>query len=388
MRIVKGEVLMRLPNGYGSITKIKRKNLRKPYMVRVTVGIEYDDNGKPKQKRETLGYFATKDEAMGALMNFNQNEQPKEGLVYKKYTFADMWKMFIEDKNMSGLADATIRGYDFGYNLVSDEIKNSKFMTLTLHDYQQNCNQLAAEGKGYQTLRKFRSTIASVYLYANKNNITRNNPSQFIDIGKSPKKGKTLIFQDKEIQLLWKQYNTERDNGNLKGQETLMIMLMLIYNGCRISEFLDLKKENVHLDKRYFDVVDAKTEAGVRQVPIHNGLLNFYQYFYDTYEHEYLLSFEKVLKKGKTQRCKYTYANFRDSYWDPMIKLLNLNEELTPHNARKTCSSLLKHAKVDATYQKLILGHEGALNLTEKVYTAVPVEDLVEAINQIEIKNL
>ena len=44
----------------------------------------------------------------------------------------------------------------------------------------------------------------------------------------------------------------------------------------------------------------------------------------------------------------------------------------------------MKHAKVVSTYQKLILGHEGALNLTERVYTVVPVSDLVEAINKIE----
>lgn len=182
---------------------------------------------------------------------------------------------------------------------------------------------------------------------------------------------------------MWKQFEREQRHGNIKGQETLMIMLMLIFNGCRISEFLDLKRADVHISERYFDVVDAKTQAGIRQVPIHEAMINFYQHFMN-YEHDYLLSFEKVLKKGQTKRCKYTYANFRDSYWDPMIKLLNLNEELTPHNARKTCASLMKHSKVDATYQKLILGHEGALNLTEAVYTAVPIEDLVLAINQID----
>jgi len=31
---------------------------------------------------------------------------------------------------------------------------------------------------------------------------------------------------------------------------------------------LDLEKCNVHLDKRYFDIVDSKTEAGIRKEPI------------------------------------------------------------------------------------------------------------------------
>ena len=66
---------------------------------------------------------------------------------------------------------------------------------------------------------------------------------------------------------------------------------MLLYNGCRISEFLDLKKENVHLEEQYFDVIASKTENGLRKVPIPDKLLPFYQEWYDRHpECEYLLS--------------------------------------------------------------------------------------------------
>ena len=51
------------------------------------------------------------------------------------------------------------------------------------------------------------------------------------------------------------------------------IILMLLYNGVRISEFLNLKKENVHLDEQYFDVISSKTENGIRKVPIADKLL-------------------------------------------------------------------------------------------------------------------
>lgn len=46
------------------------------------------------------------------------------------------------------------------------------------------------------------------------------------------------------------------------------VVLMLIYSGCRISELLDLKKENVYLKGRCFKIVEAKTAAGIRTVPI------------------------------------------------------------------------------------------------------------------------
>ena len=38
------------------------------------------------------------------------------------------------------------------------------------------------------------------------------------------------------------------------------IVLMLLYNGTRISEFLNLKKEHVHLEEQYFEVIESKTE--------------------------------------------------------------------------------------------------------------------------------
>ena len=59
-------------------------------------------------------------------------------------------------------------------------------------------------------------------------------------------------FEKNEIDLLWEQ----------KEDKYYQIVLMLIYSGVRISELLDLKKENVHLDEQYFDVICSKTEKG------------------------------------------------------------------------------------------------------------------------------
>ena len=62
----------------------------------------------------------------------------------------------------------------------------------------------------------------------------------------------------------------------MKDDKYYQIVLMLIYNSVRISELLDLKKENVHLEEQYFDVIDSKTENGIRKVPIANKVLEFY----------------------------------------------------------------------------------------------------------------
>ncbi len=43
---------------------------------------------------------------------------------------------------------------------------------------------------------------------------------------------------------------------------------MLIYPRVRIGELLELKKENINLKEKWFDVTASKTTAGIRRVPI------------------------------------------------------------------------------------------------------------------------
>ena len=49
----------------------------------------------------------------------------------------------------------------------------------------------------------------------------------------------------------------------------------MIYTGVRIDELLSLKKENIHLEEHYFDVIKSKTENGIRKVPISDYIYPF-----------------------------------------------------------------------------------------------------------------
>ncbi|MBR7045357.1 MAG: tyrosine-type recombinase/integrase [Lachnospiraceae bacterium] len=54
-----------------------------------------------------------------------------------------------------------------------------------------------------------------------------------------------------------------------------------------------------------------------------------------------------------------------------------------PHDTRHTCISMMTEAHVDQTMIKKIVGHSGAMTLTERVYTHLDVKALLEAINKI-----
>ena len=85
---------MKLPNGYGSATKLSG-NRRKPYLARVTLGWTTDEQtGKTVQNRVPLGTFKTKKEALQALAEYGanpydiQNASMTLAELYEKWTAA------------------------------------------------------------------------------------------------------------------------------------------------------------------------------------------------------------------------------------------------------------------------------------------------------------
>lgn len=209
-----------------------------------------------------------------------------------------------------------------------------------------------------------------MYDFAMKNEICNKDYSDYVDIvkfkDKNPNKRERDRFSSEELEKFWA----------MKDEPYFQIILMLVYNGCRVSEFLDLKKENVHLDEQYFDVIKSKTENGLRRVPIADKMLPFYKAWYERHpECPYLLS--------TVDGQHFTYRNYYDSYFAPLIEQLDIPSNRTPHWTRHTCTSLMADAGIDPSVQKKILGHSGAMTLTEKVYTHFDVQILIDAINTI-----
>lgn len=147
---------------------------------------------------------------------------------------------------------------------------------------------------------------------------------------------------------------------------------MLIYTGCRISELLALKKEDINLQEKWFDIKKSKTAAGVRRVPIADKVLPFFEFWYTLNGCKYLIS----TPEGKP----FEYRNYYDSYWKPLVEQLNMKHR--PHDTRHTCVSLLAAAGIDERIIKKIVGHAGQ-GVTENVYTHYELESLREAINKI-----
>ena len=350
---------MKLPNGYGTVKKMSGKR-RRPYVVKKTVGWHYDKvKDKMIQDQMTIGYAATRAEGLQMLAEYNNN--PFD-LKASKVTFLEVYERWSKEK-FPTISHSNVKGYEASYK-VCGSLNNKVFRDMKLVDLQTVVDTC---GKNYPTLKKLKSLFSQLYEYAMKNDICSKDYSEFVDIvkykDKNPDKRDHNKFTKEEIERIW----------TLAEDPHYQIVLMLIYNGCRISEFLDLKKEDVHLDEQYFDVIASKTENGLRKVPIADKLLPFYKAWFDGSECEYLLH--------TPDQKHFDYRNYYDSYFTPLMEQLGFDHK--PHDTRHTCISKLTEAHVDQTMIKKIVGHSGAMTLTERVYTHLDIETLVEAINKI-----
>ena len=152
----------------------------------------------------------------------------------------------------------------------------------------------------------------------------------------------------------------------------MTVVLILIYTGLRIGELLDLKKSDVHLEERWFYVREAKTESGIREVPISEKIVPFFEHWMKQ-NCEYLIC--------TPNHEHFAYRNYYDSYWTPLMKSLSFDKH-RPHDTRHTCISLLTEAGVDERVIKKIVGHKGQ-GVTETVYTHLELPIKLEAINKI-----
>ena len=345
---------MKLPNSYGSVYKLSGKR-RKPWAVRKTVGWKtIEDKEKAYPIYEFIGYYTTRSEALNALAEYNKNPHD---ISAANITFEELYERWSK-VHFEKVSQSNITGIKAAYKLC-DTIKPMKVVDIKLEHLQgvvDNC------GKNSPTLKKLKILWGLMYQYAVRYEIIppdKREMVKYVDISKAgnPNKKNKKAFTTEEINTLW----------TLKDNPYISIVLMLIYTGCRISEFLDLEKEDVHLEERWFYIKESKTESGIREVPIAEKIVPFFEYWLSR-DSKYLI----CTPEGE----HFKYTNYYDSYWKPFV------ENHTPHEARHTCVSLLTAVGVDQRIIKKIVGHKGQ-GVTEAVYTHLELPVKLEAINKI-----
>ena len=330
---------MKMPNRYGTVTKLSGKR-RRPWMVR---------EGKSGHQK-VIGYAATKEEALQLLAEYNG--QPWN-LDAASMTFNALWEMWKNNRAPALMQQITLDRLIGAYHH-TEPLWALKYKRI--HPYQMQA-VIDGCGCGYGTQRILRTMFRHLEDYAyDLDVITKKRTDSLTCPSADPKE--KAPFSDAERALLWDHVQDEWVDS----------VLFLLFTGFRIREAFALRVENVDLEE-WAIRGGSKTAAGKnRVVPVHSAIRQ--------------LVADRVAASSSgwlfenTYGRQLTYETYKP-YWKKIMKSLGMDH--TPHDCRHTLRTRLDAAGANKVSIDRIMGHSSG-NVGERVYTHKTLEDLREAI--------
>lgn len=371
----------RLPNGFGSITEIKGKNLRNPFWVRVCVG-KTDFNRPILKPLKPQAYFLTYNEAYQALVDYNRNPYDLENdllveQLYKKWS----------DSYLNKCDESYVRTVTSAWAYCSSiyQMRAKDVRARHIKGVMDDGYRIETRGKkkgekvfpSASTKARIKSLFNLMFDYALEYEIVTMNYARAFDVSddiikeKEESKKNHIPFSEDELETLW-------DNvGKVKYVDWILIQC---YMGWRPQELATLQLSEVNLTDWYMQA-GMKTESGKQRiVPIHTKIRDLVKQNYDiavSLGSPYLFN-----DKGQLNGSyKLTYDKYAHRF-KKAIEQLNLNPEHRPHDPRNTFITRAKKAGVDEYALKEMAGHK-ILDITESVYTLRDLEWLRSDIEKI-----
>ena len=332
---------MKLPNNYGSISKLSG-NRRRPYVVR---------KSKEGGGFTIVGYAATREEGLALLAQYNANPWD---IDRAKITLQGLYSLWLEKKAPKlGKAnqDSLRAAFKHCSALLNRPYKEIK--AFEMQDTIDGC------GRGYSTQGAIKNLWTHLDKFALELDIITRQYSDLLTSTAAPPTSRT-VFTAEEVARLWEH----------AGEPWVDTILIFIYSGWRISELLALTPADVDLQAGTMKG-GTKTKAGKgRVVPIHHRIRPFV---------------EKRLAEGGPRLISYNGKAVSQTqyrvFWSEIMERLNLNH--TPHECRHTFESRLDSAGGNRRCIDLLMGHVSK-DTGNRVYNHKTLDELsatVELLN-------
>ena len=352
---------MRKPNGYGTVVKLSG-NRRRPFEVRVNTRI--DEWGFPRY--DVLERFEQRIDAEIALAEYNRN--PFD--INKRYiTFREVYDMWYEWKYIKSAktySKSTISCTKCAFNKCSS-LYSMKFKEIRTDDMQRILDDHTLS---HAYMEHILNLLHQMYKYALEYDIIEKDYSSFVKITKADDDEAGIPFSKDDIAALWK---------NVDKVPYCDTVLILIYTGWRITEFLEMQTKNINITEWTMQG-GIKTAAGKnRIVPIHSSIKKLILNHYSTNTKFYLAADTKP----NTHISNRTYY---DAFQNVMEQC-EITEKHTPHDCRHTFTSLLNSAGANDVCIDRLVGHTSK-TLTKKTYTHKDIDELRQAVELIKIEPL
>lgn len=346
------------PNGFGTIYKLPGKRTNPYRAVKTDKWVLDATTRRSKQLRYTIGYYATREEAMIALANYNENPYD---IKADNITFSEVYGKWSESYFPTLSNASSVRtvkaAYAYCNGLYDMRMKDIKVSHLE--------GTILNADVGDSTKNRIKSLFNMLYKYSIAHDIVEKDYASVMFANGNPIKRKNekeiIPFTSDEVSLLW-------DNKDLIPFADMI--LIGVYSGWRPQELAILKVADVDLENATMKG-GLKTDAGKnRIVPIHSLIMPLIE---NRMQEATALQSAYLFNDENGQQGTYmTYDKYRSRFRKVMDRL---KMEHRPHETRHTFITKAKACNVDEYILKLIVGH-AIEDITEKVYTHRTIEQL------------
>jgi integrase len=226
----------------------------------------------------------------------------------------------------------------------------SRFTTLeaiTSSEVRRWVDQLANEGAGPASIKRLLSFWRSYWRYLVSVDAVplERQPFTSVTIRSLPRTSKKgwIAFAPNDVVALWQE-------AHKRGDEVLGDLIVLgAFTGARIEELCSMKLKDV--GDASLRITDAKTEAGIREVPIHSALKETMERLKKDAADDYLLP-------GLTFNMYEDRSNAIGKRFGRLKTALGFGSQHVFHSIRKTLVTMLENAGVSENLAADIVGHE------------------------------
>jgi integrase len=231
---------------------------------------------------------------------------------------------------------------------------------ITAFDVSQDLQVAKARGLSHTVVNTRRSIWNGIFDYAISQRDIPYNPAMSVKLPKGLKKGKRTAPEDDVINAIIL---------NADDMDFGFIPFFLLCTGVRRSEALQRKKSDINTKTWEMTIPKAKTDAGIRKVPIIQPLREPLKQWMDAHPGDWL--FPHVNYNG--HRGTYMSDRNWETAWEKYCTQHGWVDEngkpvIGAHNLRHGTATLLYEADVDLYTARDILGHAN-ISTTLEIYT-------------------
>lgn len=307
---------MKLPNNYGSISKLSGPR-RRPYVVRKNV--------QGSKGYIIIGYTATREEGLALLAEYNKSPWDVKA---NKLTLGDLYKLWVE-KRAPKLGNANRASLCSAYRHCK-ALEGMQYREIKAH-HMQDCIDNCGCGASMQSIIK--NLWGHLDKFALELDIVTRCYSDLLTSAALPPTSR-VPFTPEEVTRLWEH----------QAEPWVDTVLIFLYSGWRISELLALTPDDVDLAAGTMKG-GTKTAAGKnRIVPIHSKIRPLV-------EARLADNGPRLISHRGKSVTPVTYRKF----WNGIMERLGMSH--IPHECRHTFETRLDSAGGNRRCIDLLMGH-------------------------------